>query len=260
MLRVYAETYIHLGQAIAGIEVLFGFKDAVPESDLPAENLSPDDLRHLSSTLGKMEYLCEQLGLTVSLGLIRSRLSDPPRSGREMQMLIETIYSELGGRLFFYVPSERAKFYDNNDILGDDARVAFPSAYRELKAAGNCLACGQWTASVFHTMRAAEIGVRTMGQSLGVSFPNKPLERAEWQQILDQSDSKIKAIGQQPKTAARNNDLHFYSQAAAEFRYLKDGWRIEVAHSRASYDEDEATKILNHTCDFFEVLAGRLSE
>jgi hypothetical protein len=260
MLRVHADAYVHLGQSIAFIQGLFGLRDADPESGLPAENLSRDDMSQVSKTLAGMDRVCEQLGLVLSLRLIRSRLSDPPRNGREMQMLIDTVYAELGGRLFLYVPNERARFYDNQDVLGDISREAFPAAYRELKLAGNCLACGLWTASVFHSMRASEIGVRSMGSALGVSFPDKPLDRADWKNILDQADKKIAALSLQPKPPARDGDVQFYSTAAAEFRYLKDGWRNEVAHARASYDEDEATRIFNHTREFFEALSARLSE
>jgi hypothetical protein len=109
-------------------------------------------------------------------------------------------------------------------------------------------------------MRAAEIGVRVLGASLGVAFPDKPIDLAEWGQILDQADSKIKAIGQKPKSSERDADQAFYSTAAAEFRYLKDGWRVRVAHARATYVEDQAIKIFDHTRDFFEVLAERLEE
>jgi hypothetical protein len=95
------------------------------------------------------------------------------------------VYSELEGRLFLYVPTNVAGHYDNDDVLSEIARIAFPSCHRELIESGNCLACGLWTASVFHAMRAAEIGVKVMGKSLGVTFPDKPVDLAEWQQILN---------------------------------------------------------------------------
>jgi hypothetical protein len=177
-----------------------------------------------------------------------------------MQALIDTIYAELGGRLFLYVPNHLAKQCDNDDVLSDAARLAFPRVYCELRSCGSCLSCGQWTASVFHAMRAAEIGVRVMGKSLDVSFPDKSVDQAEWQHILDQADSKIRTISQQPKSVQKDNDQQFYSTAAAEFRYFKDGWRVRVAHARATYVESEGIKLLDHTRDFFEVLAGRLSE
>jgi hypothetical protein len=162
--------------------------------------------------------------------------------------------------LFLYVPDNLAKFYDDEGILSEATRLAFPSPYRELKESGNCIACDMWTASVFHAMRAAEIGVRVMGNALGVAFPDKPLDQAEWHQILGQADSKIKAIGERPKSAQRDEDQAFFSAAAVQSRYFKDGWRVRVAHGRATYGEAEAIKLLGHVRDFFETLAGRLAE
>jgi hypothetical protein len=104
-------------------------------------------------------------------------------------------------------------------------------ASKELVWAGNALACGLYTATVFHSMRAAEIGVRVLGKELGVEFPDKPLELAEWQSILDNCDSKIGAMKQLPRGTEKDDKLNFYSQAAVQFRYFKDAWRVRVAHA-----------------------------
>jgi hypothetical protein len=64
-----------------------------------------------------------------------------------------------------------------HDIIFQSAITnAFPSASKELVASGNSLAAGLFTASVFHSMRAAEIGMRCLGRALDVSFPHKPIE------------------------------------------------------------------------------------
>jgi hypothetical protein len=109
-------------------------------------------------------------------------------------------------------------------------------------------------------MRAAEIGMRALGATLAVSFPDKPLELAEWQNILDQADSKILAMQRLPKGTHKDEELKFYSQAAVQFRYFKDAWRVRVAHARETYDETAATRVFNHTLEFFEILATRLKE
>jgi hypothetical protein len=109
-------------------------------------------------------------------------------------------------------------------------------------------------------MRAAEIGVRVLGNELGVTFPDKPIELAEWQNILDQADSKIVAMKQLPRGTYKDEELNFYSQAAVQFRYFKDAWRVRVAHARDTYEELPATRVFNHTHEFFETLATRLKE
>jgi hypothetical protein len=166
--------------------------------------------------------------------------------------------AELSAKLFLFVPSHRAKYYDL--VLQSFITVAFPSASKELAAAGNSLAAGLYTASVFHAMRAAEIGVRALGSALGVSFPNKPLELAEWHNILDQCDAKIVSIKNMPAGTHKDEELKFYSQAAVQFRYFKDAWRVRVAHARETYEEPPAVRVFDHTLEFFETLATRLKE
>jgi hypothetical protein len=109
-------------------------------------------------------------------------------------------------------------------------------------------------------MRAAEIGMRVLGHALGVSFPDKPLELAEWQNILDQADSKIVAMKQLPRGTNKDEELSFFSQSAVQFRYFKDAWRVRVAHARETYEEMQAIRIFDHTLEFFEALANRLKE
>jgi hypothetical protein len=109
-------------------------------------------------------------------------------------------------------------------------------------------------------MRAAEIGVRVLGAALGVSFPDKPLELAEWQNILDQADSKIIAMKNLPRGTHKDEELNFYSQSAVQFRYFKDAWRVRVAHARETYEESAALQVFTHTLEFFDTLAIRLKE
>ena len=171
------------------------------------------------------------------------------------------IRAEIKSKLFLYIPSDRARFYEYDNVLSEKARDAFPSAYKELKEAGSCYAAERYTACVFHAMRAAEIGLRALGHQVGVSFPDKPLELAEWQNIIQMAEARIKEIvDKQSKGLAKDEDQKFYGQAAAQFRYFKDGWRIRVAHARETYVGSQAYAVLSHARDFFETLAERLRE
>jgi hypothetical protein len=108
-------------------------------------------------------------------------------------------------------------------------------------------------------MRAAEVGVRAFAVDLGVTFPFL-IELAEWGSIVGEIEPKIDAIKKAQRSAKRDEDLKFYSEAASQFRYFNNGWRIRVAHARERYEEDDARKILTHVIDFFETVAKRLKE
>jgi hypothetical protein len=256
MLKIHAGSYIKLGEKIEEARTLFNFVDAA----LPGEDekkIRPHERDMLRTALTSIWELCKDLDLPVSKELFYESIDDPPHTGREFSILSRALENELRAKLLIYVPSHRVHYYDM--LIKTEVRDAFPKASQEITWAGDALALELSTASVFHSMRAAEIGVRTLGQQLGAIFPYN-IELAEWHNILDQIDAKIRDMKQLPKGTAKDDDLQFYSEAAAQFRYFKDGWRIRVAHARATYDESQATTVLDHVVSFFEILARRLKE
>jgi HEPN domain len=209
--------------------------------------------------LGRLLEHAKNLELVVSADLISQRLSlaEPLTSLDAYDLLINAIRSELRSKLFVYIPSHRATFFQT--LPPPKVEDAFPSASKEIVAAYICLAAGLYTASVFHSMRAAEIGVRAMGTELGVTFPYD-ISLADWQNILDQIESKIKTKKDLPRSEKKDSDQRFFSEAATQFRYFKDGWRVRVTHARETYDEAQAIKVADHVKDFFVTLAERLRE
>jgi hypothetical protein len=111
-------------------------------------------------------------------------------------------------------------------------------------------------------MRAAEIGVRALGKNMNIKIKSgKPIEMAEWREILDGLNTSVRDIENLPNsTPNKDDDLLFYSEACAQFRFFKNGWRIRVAHARASYEEPQAKEAIDHVRSFFEILAPRLKE
>jgi HEPN domain-containing protein len=260
MLRVYALGYVALGREIAAVDAVFALKDAIPASDLEAEPLTAEDLAHVSGCVSAMIQTCKELDLPVSLSLLSNRANDPPRTEREMRPLVDAVYAELKGKVFLYVPPHLATYYEAVDLVSERTGSRFSCASAELREAGTALAVGLATACVFHAMRAAELGLRVLAKDLEVSFPDKSLELTDWQPIIDQVESKVRLISQKPKTLQKDEDQQFYSSAAAQFRYFKDGWRVRAMHAREEYTESEAKRVLDHVRDFFETLAERLSE
>ena len=259
MLKHRADSFLRLGQNIQGAIIVFGaLEEEAAYDKKPMRELDDDEKQDLKNCLTYMAAHCKRMNLRVSAKLLENSVENLPRTSRELQILIDTVLVELQEELFLFVPSHRAKYYDLT--LQSTVTTAFPKASKEIVSAGNCFAAGFYTASVFHSMRAAEIGVRVLGDKLEVAFPDKPLELAEWQNILDQCDSKIVKMKELRRSTLKDAELNFYSQAAVQFRYFKDAWRVRVAHARENYDESTALRVFNHTMEFFDVLATRLKE
>jgi hypothetical protein len=198
MLRVYADQFIRLGERIMAVKITLAHTEHLQVD--PGRPLTEEERAEMDKDLAHLQDTCNELGLPIAFRLVGKLRDSPSETMREFQVLVEAVSAELDGRLVLYVPPRFARFYENPEILSELASASFPTPHKELIESGTCLAAGLPTASVFHAMRAAEIGVRIYGKSLNDSFPDKPLEMAEWHQIIDQCDSKIKAIGQQPKS------------------------------------------------------------
>jgi hypothetical protein len=108
-------------------------------------------------------------------------------------------------------------------------------------------------------MRAAETGVRALGTAMEISLSH-PIELADQQAILNAVQGKLSDIGKRPRSVERDADLEFFAQAAAQLQFFKDGWRVRLAHARATYNEAQAREVIDHVRAFFEIAAARLKE
>jgi hypothetical protein len=146
-------------------------------------------------------------------------------------------------------------------LFGDAVRDAFPSASHDIQEAGNCLAVGCGTATVFHLMRAAEYALRALANDRDVKIPKDvPIDLATWEDLLRQLEITETAIQQNTRTAAREAQYRFYHGAMMELRAFKNKFRNAVMHTRDSYDPDEALSAFNHVRDFMVILAEKISE
>jgi hypothetical protein len=172
--------------------------------------------------------------------------------------LLPEIQREMSRHMYFLVPEDRKGWYRDDDtpLFGEAVAIAFPDSTPEIAEAGRCLALDRWTACVFHLMRAVELALHKWSDDLGVPL-KVPAEQANMQEILNLADKKLKGIEQLPKTPQRDADLEYFGDASAHFRAIKDAWRNHVAHAKRTYDERQATSILNHVRSFFQKLATR---
>jgi hypothetical protein len=183
-------------------------------------------------------------------GVIRARLKP----------ILDGIQNNLNSRAFMYIPAERAKYWQNFDILGEDFILGFPrAAVFEMLEIGYCFAAGRNTACVFHSIRVAEYGLRKLAKKLHVSVSDKdkkhPLEYADWDKVITAIRNKILEIRTLPRGPRKEKKLQFYSGLADQCEYMKDIWRNEIMHSRRRYNEAEALAVITRVRDFVEPLA-----
>jgi hypothetical protein len=114
---------------------------------------------------------------------------------------------------------------------------------------------GRHSATVFHLMRALEVGIRCLGKEFSVTTDN-----TGWHNVLDQIDAKVRAMNSVSHGADWKENQQFYSEAVAHFYVLKNAWRNYTMHLHERYDEERAVDIYNSTRAFMRGLAKKLKE
>ncbi len=162
--------------------------------------------------------------------------------------------NELASTLFLSIPASHREYFESSAPFGKEVQNKYPEAERDILSAGRCLALDEWTATVFHLMRALEHGLRDMARHVAIPM-TAVLEQESWGKIIDQIEKEIGRREKLKKDDPLRGDLKFYSEVASNFRYFKNAWRNHVSHAKDHYNEREALTIWNHVRTFMQVLA-----
>jgi hypothetical protein len=183
------------------------------------------------------------------------------------RVLVTSLRAKLDKRVFLWVKPNCTALVDNNNGWGAAVSAAFPSSRRDIKEAGNCLACDCGTGAVFHLMRATEVALRALARDRRVTFPKGSIEQKQWGEILGQLRAEIGELGRRdsknwPSDEVRQAQIRFYQEAVVMFNAFNDVWRRHVAHAHdgAFYEARRAIAIWNDTKRFMTQLANRISE
>lgn len=176
-------------------------------------------------------------------------------------VLREAIEADLKKGHFVFVPSEKAKLLEQMPSQWEAVWEKISNCRFDTEEAVYSYCLGRNTASVFHSMRVAEHGLRRIAQKVGVKLTDKgkpqPIEFATWDKVITGIRNEITAARLLPQGPRKNRKLQFYSDAAENCIYMRDIWRNEVSHTRKRYNDEEALGVLNRVRDFMQLLVNR---
>lgn len=171
---------------------------------------------------------------------------------REIQVLRKRVDDELAGVEFLSLSSEETRRFSNPHPFGEDVEAAFPSAIYDIEEASKCLALERPTASAFHSMRAAEIGLRALMKAIDVPYA------PSWESLLKQLRAHIEKLNR--SHASQRVEFTFYSEVAAQVGAIKDAWRNPVMHPVSRHSLASATDVFESIRMFMRTLAERIRE
>ena len=182
--------------------------------------------------------------INAAIGSLRHTPIEPHLNWSEVnargRALRNAILNELKGYHFYQYPRDKGqKLAAWLNDWGAAPHGVPPDIKVDVFCAVDCYALAHNTASVFHSMRVAEHGLRALAKERRVKLPrNKQIEWGTWQEIIKALDDEIRLIGTTKKAGwAKDAALEFYSGARADLNGFKDEYRNLVSHVRASYDD-----------------------
>lgn len=217
-------------------------------------NLSKQDKDNCKDVISRVETNGDLYNFTSTHSAYRDVLSvlddaNFQLNGSHIEHQFNHLYSgllfDLKREAFFHMPESHAKRYNAKDPFGVDVTKDFPSALFDVLEAGNCFACGRYTASVYHSMRVLEHGLN----AFLTEFPKLTPRTPNWGDILGEIEKEVTGL---PKSHAKKEQ---YLGLVTDFKIFKDAWRNDVAHIGSQYKIDDADSIYRHVRRFMQGLA-----
>jgi hypothetical protein len=217
--------------------------------------LSDELHESVRSALVFSNNICEQFNLQQIIPLIRridKRLEKPvaPLILRndvihlqsEVLIVTEDLWSLM-------IDQSDIDLYNNPNLFGSKVTEKFASTNYDIKNAGNCLALGQPTASVFHLMRVVERGLKLLAEKLELGID---VEREDWAGIQRALHKRVPNLPRTtPEERKFSDDV---ASLLAPLHPMRIAWRNPTAHPHKAFTTEEARLIFDSTKHFMQHL------
>jgi hypothetical protein len=262
MRRIELKRYVHIGSLLTFL-IQYGSGSHADDEVIPLNR----DI--FTKYLSDIEEDANALDMTHLVALVkdaRNQIHSGTMRGKEtsrMFHLLDTaLKSQLSGIFVCYVPADHAQYWQQEKPFGDAVHKNFPSARADFVDAGNCFAIEQYTACVFHCIRAAEKGMRAIARERKIKIiKGKPLEWNDWGQIIKAIEDAANQLATKLKFGPqRDRALEFYRGVAGELYGFKDAYRNYVTHDRATYDLHQAASVYHRVGEFMQRVSVYISE
>jgi hypothetical protein len=179
--------------------------------------------------------------------------------GQQAINVSNTLGRELKLKLVYVIDSSKSEYYEpKSPLFGVEVDMKFPSIISEIDQAGKCYACDLTTASVFHSIRCLEAGIRAVCRCLGMNDPTKASDR-NWSNIRKDIQNKIEQ--KWPASSGRmSGDAQLFDEIYGSLAGMQNPYRNATMHLDATYTAPEAIHILEVVKGLMNRIAFRMDE
>lgn len=204
----------------------------------------------LDATLHAIGHCKDVLGRAAkqSEDLLVLKHADAERLETALEGVRNNFLIQMNSKLVLVFNSGHAEYLKSDEPpFGRAVEDAFPKAAGEISEAAICLAFQRPTATVFHLMRAMELAVQRLADTLGVAKIEK-----EWGKLLADIGGTIEAM---PKGKERDT----WSSIHSHLYHVKQSWRNDTMHPKTTYTETEAEAVFAAVKTFMVELVPMLA-
>ncbi|MDR3562801.1 MAG: hypothetical protein P4N59_15375 [Negativicutes bacterium] len=234
ILRAYAEAYVKGAKTMAMLNVQIFYNAQASGYDVRNDFQLLNRLNmHLSDLLGHCQ---PHLPMTAAAVLrLRATINDAElmstwqSADTVLQTMITEVLTrledELSLNLFFKLPEEKRKYFEQWGDGWEKILARFPDMVRDVEEMNKCFALSRYTAAMFHALHVAEWGAIQLGDYIGVTDPKKgwgPTER-RLQELIRGGHTNL------PSSLAGAFD--FLEQINREIDSMVLAWRHKVDHA-----------------------------
>lgn len=215
---------------------------------------------HLDQLIAELEKIGSRSAL-ISATRVRGRFAPEaaPINYADLQAAMVDIESRFADhlddvKLFYLHPEKVVMLQPVDDLLSvgerpvRDFSLSFPNASFEIEEAAKCWALSRYTASVFHSMRALECGIRSLCKFLSIPDATRPAEK-NWAIILKSITQKVDENWPRNTRVSDSMGARFEALLAT-LDTVKNPWRNATMHVETIYAPHEALHILRCTSMF----------
>jgi hypothetical protein len=173
--------------------------------------------------------------------------------------IVSRLRDEMSSVEMIGIEAEKVKYYSPSEpLFGAAVAAKFPSLAYEISEAAKWLALDRNTASVFHSVRCLEGGIRAMARCLGIGDPTRGSERS-WIKVLKAIKEKMDERWP-PSMVRGSGDDQLFDNAYAALAGMQNPWRNSTMHLDQVYTSEEARHVFDIVGGFMRKLSSRMDE
>lgn len=220
----------------------------------------PIALGLLSSSAQSLSGSCRELGLSVTLmaldefreSMLPAKILTFEGLERSLHDVNSTFRREMKAVRLLSLSAIDQELYEKPALFGEEVNRVFPIAIEDIAEAGNCLALGRGTASVFHLMRTMEAALKGLASELGIPYA------PSWESYMRQLGTLMEGANYDKLTADQKIKRPFYLDVLGDLTAIKSAWRNPTMHIVRSYDVKQAKRIYQAVEALMQHLAEKL--